>query len=110
MSDDRTPVNEPVGGAQELEEAEAQRRLVQYGPNEIPERREHPLLKFLSYFRGPIPWMIEAAAVLSALVRYALAWLVVNDQVKLLVYRVLGRRTHAITPPLLAHPAPRRSS
>jgi H+-transporting ATPase len=27
-------------------------------------------LKFMSYFWGPIPWMIEAAVVLSALVRH----------------------------------------
>ena len=33
---------------------------------DIPEEKKHPLLKFLSYFWGPIPWMIEAAAILSA--------------------------------------------
>ncbi len=56
--------------AEGLSQAEAQRRLAQYGPNEIPEERESSLLKFLSYFWGPIPWMIEAAAILSALVRH----------------------------------------
>jgi H+-transporting ATPase len=49
---------------------EAQRRLAQYGPNEIAEKKVSPLLKFLSYFWGPIPWMIEAAAVLSAVVQH----------------------------------------
>ncbi|MGW8318658.1 MAG: plasma-membrane proton-efflux P-type ATPase, partial [Candidatus Promineifilaceae bacterium] len=29
----------------------------------------NPLLRFLAYFWGPIPWMIEAAALLSALVQ-----------------------------------------
>lgn len=38
----------------------------QYGFNDIPEEKKHPLLKILGYFRGPIPWMIEIAAVLSA--------------------------------------------
>ena len=33
-----------------LTETEAQRRLKQYGPNEIPERRSHPLLALLSKF------------------------------------------------------------
>lgn len=28
------------------------------------------LLKFLSYFWGPIPWMIEAAVILSAVARH----------------------------------------
>ena len=51
-----------------LSTAEATRRLVQYGPNEIAEHTTNPLLKFLSYFWGPIPWMIEIAVVLSGAV------------------------------------------
>src|SRR5271170_2599531 len=50
----------------DLTQAEAQRRLTQYGPNEIAERKTNEILKFLSYFWGPIPWMIEAAVILSA--------------------------------------------
>ena len=50
--------------------AEAKKRLEVYGYNEISEKRVNPLLKFLGYFWGPIPWMIEVAAVLSALVRH----------------------------------------
>jgi H+-transporting ATPase len=53
-----------------LSQSEAQARLRQYGFNELPEEKVNPLLKFLSYFWGPIPWMIEVAAVLSALVRH----------------------------------------
>ena len=48
--------------------AEATRRLAQYGPNEIAEHKTNPLLKFLSYFWGPIPWMIEIAVILSGAV------------------------------------------
>jgi len=44
--------------------------FAQYGPNEIEEKKTNPFLKFLSYFWGPIPWMIEAAVILSALVRH----------------------------------------
>ena len=51
-----------------LSQAEAAKRLVQYGPNEIEETKSNPLLKFLSYFWGPIPWMIEIAVVLSGVV------------------------------------------
>jgi H+-transporting ATPase len=53
-----------------LSQEEAARRLQRFGANEIVEKDVHPLLKLLSYFWGPIPWMIEAAAVLSALVRH----------------------------------------
>jgi H+-transporting ATPase len=53
-----------------LTAAEAQRRLAQYGPNEIEERKTNFLLKFLGYFWGPIPWMIEVAVVLSGVVRH----------------------------------------
>lgn len=51
-----------------LSEAEAAKRLVTYGPNEIAEHKTNPLLKFLSYFWGPIPWMIEVAVILSGAV------------------------------------------
>jgi H+-transporting ATPase len=51
-----------------LSSAEATRRLAQYGPNEIAEHKTNPLLKFLSYFWGPIPLMIEIAVILSGAV------------------------------------------
>ncbi|MGA8258785.1 MAG: HAD-IC family P-type ATPase, partial [Arenicellales bacterium] len=53
-----------------LTQAEAAKRLAQYGPNEIEEKKTNLLLKFLSYFWGPIPWMIEAAVILSAVARH----------------------------------------
>jgi H+-transporting ATPase len=53
-----------------LTQAEAQKRLTQYGPNEIAEKKNNEILKFLSYFWGPIPWMIEAAVILSAAARH----------------------------------------
>jgi H+-transporting ATPase len=56
--------------SQGLGQTEALQRLSQYGTNEIPEEKSNPYLKFLSYFWGPIPWMIELAVILSALVRH----------------------------------------
>lgn len=49
-----------------LTEAEAKSRLTRYGPNEIEEKRVNVLLELLSSCWGPIPWMIEAAVMLSA--------------------------------------------
>jgi len=53
-----------------LSQAEAEKRLAQYGPNEIEEKKANVFLKFLTYFWGPIPWMIEAAVILSGVVRH----------------------------------------
>jgi H+-transporting ATPase len=53
-----------------LSQAEAEKRLAADGPNEIQEKKTSALLKFLSYFWGPIPWMIEVAVILSGVVRH----------------------------------------
>ncbi len=53
-----------------LSQTEAAKRLTQYGANELVEKKTNPLLRFLSYFWGPIPWMIEAAVLLSAVARH----------------------------------------
>jgi H+-transporting ATPase len=60
-----------------LTQAEAQKRQAQYGPNEIAEKKTNEYLKFLSYFWGPIPWMIEAAVILSGVVRHWLDFFVI---------------------------------
>ena len=60
-----------------LSQAEAQKRLTQYGPNEIEEKKTNPFLKFLTYFWGPIPWMIEAAVILSGMVRHWLDFFII---------------------------------
>ena len=49
--------------------AEAAKRLERYGPNQIEDREEPVWRQILRRFWGPIPWMIEIAAVLSALVQ-----------------------------------------
>ena len=53
-----------------LSQTEATKRLAQYGPNQIEEKTTNALLKFLKYFWGPIPWMIEVAVVLSGVVQH----------------------------------------
>jgi H+-transporting ATPase len=52
-----------------LSSEEAGRRLAQYGPNALEDRTESKWHKLLSYFWGPLPFLIEAAAVISALRR-----------------------------------------
>jgi H+-transporting ATPase len=52
---------------QGLSAAEAAKRLSQYGPNSIAQKEESLAAKVLRYFRGPIAVMIEAAALVSAI-------------------------------------------
>jgi H+-transporting ATPase len=54
--------------AKGLEDAEAARRLAVYGANEIREKEEPVWHRIARRFWGPIPWMIEAAGILSAVV------------------------------------------
>ncbi len=51
-----------------LGQSEAQGRLARFGPNEIEEKEEPLWHRFARRFWGPIPWMIEVAAILSAVV------------------------------------------
>ncbi len=53
-----------------LSEQEAKERLQKYGPNEIPEYKEPLWHRIFRRFWGPIPWMIEIAAILAAAVKH----------------------------------------
>jgi H+-transporting ATPase len=70
-----------------LTEDEAARRLARYGENALVEHHVGALRRFAHFLWGPIPWMIEAAAVLSAMLRHwadlaiILAMLLVNAAV-----------------------------
>ena len=52
-----------------LSRQEVTNRLKQYGYNEISEKKEPLWHRIFRRFWGPIPWMIEAAVILSALVQ-----------------------------------------
>jgi H+-transporting ATPase len=51
--------------AQGLAADEVTARQARYGANALAEKTVSPLERLLRFFWGPIPWMIEAAAVLS---------------------------------------------
>jgi H+-transporting ATPase len=54
-----------------LSTQEVQQRLHTYGPNAVPEEHPHRWLVFLQKMWGPVPWMLELAAILQlAMARY----------------------------------------
>jgi H+-transporting ATPase len=48
-----------------LSSEEAQKKLGEYGYNEVPERRESPTIRFLKKFWGITPWMLEITVALT---------------------------------------------
>lgn len=55
---------------QGLTAEEAQKRIQQWGANALKETTVSPVMRFLHYLWGPIPWMIEVAALISGIVRH----------------------------------------
>jgi H+-transporting ATPase len=51
-----------------LNSVQLEERLSKYGPNTLPEEKKSALSGLLAYFWGPIPWMIEAAALMALIV------------------------------------------
>ncbi len=51
-----------------LTSIDAKNRLEHYGRNKLEDKQVSNLRKFLRYFWGPIPFMIETAALLSAII------------------------------------------
>lgn len=62
-----TVVAELASNVRGLTSQEAARRLVQYGPNELPAgTRQHPILRFLAQFQNAIIYLMLAAAAAAA--------------------------------------------
>eukprot|EP00955_Chlamydomonas_euryale_P049589 354296-Chlamydomonas_euryale.AAC.3 len=48
-----------------LTQAEAEKRLVDFGPNKLPESTRNPVLVFLGYMWNPLSWAMEASAIIA---------------------------------------------
>ena len=73
--------------AKGLTSAEAKERLAKYGRNELVDKQISDLQRFLRYFWGPIPWMIELAAILSAVIGH---WADFSIIMVLLIYNAVS--------------------
>lgn len=65
-----TPQDLATNPLQGLTQEEAAHRLARFGKNMLAERRISPFARIIRFFWGPIPWMIEIAAILSAIVKH----------------------------------------
>jgi len=48
-----------------LSASEAASRLQQYGTNELQEKKQNPVLRFLSFLWNPLSWAMEVAAIIA---------------------------------------------
>ncbi len=56
---------EVMPSSEGLSSEEVKERLARYGYNEIPEKKESPLVIFIKKFWGITPWMLEATIILT---------------------------------------------
>ncbi|CAG8485854.1 6502_t:CDS:2, partial [Scutellospora calospora] len=56
---------------------EVEKRLLQFGRNELAEVKTNPFLKFLSYFTGAIAYLIEVACIFAGVVQHWLDFSVI---------------------------------
>ncbi len=71
-----------------LSSDEVQKRLEEFGYNEVPEKKANPLSQFVKRFWGVTPWMLEVTIVLEWLLGKLLEMYIISG---LLVFNaVLG--------------------
>jgi len=62
----RAPASpKPIPNPQGLTQLEAKSRLIQFGPNALPQSRFSTMRMVLGKFWAPVPWLLEAAIILQ---------------------------------------------
>ena len=59
--------NAPAASQRGLSSEDARQRLAKVGPNAMPDTTAHPFARAVGKFWAPVPWMLESAIVLEAL-------------------------------------------
>ena len=98
-SPDVTTVGSSVGG---LTSAQVADRLARFGYNEVTSKKTHPCVKLFQKFWGPMPWLIEVAAIVSAALgdvkdlSFLLTLLIVNGLVAFIEEHKAGNAIDAL--------------
>ncbi|MGQ9597662.1 MAG: plasma-membrane proton-efflux P-type ATPase [Thermoproteota archaeon] len=77
MNDHDHALTMGVDGVNGLSSEEAEKRISEYGYNEVSEKKPRPILKFAAKFWGLTPWMLEFTVVMElALGKYLEAYVI----------------------------------
>ena len=96
------PAGPSGGSAAGLTSAEWAARIERFGYNEVQAKRTHPLVKLFQKFWGPMPWLIEVAAIVSAALgdvkdlSFLLTLLIVNGLVAFVEEHKAGNAIEAL--------------
>lgn len=52
-----------------LGQEEYEKRVKEYGLNEVEEKKKNPVLQFLKRFWGPMPWLLEITIILNLVIK-----------------------------------------
>ena len=61
-----------------LSSEEVRKRLTQFGPSTIPEKKVNLLIDLFKKFWGPIPWMLEISLILEIVIRNNIQGLIIS--------------------------------
>ena len=78
-SEDKTPVEDTMDPINGLSSKEVEERRKEYGYNQVPEKKDNPLLRLAGNFWGITPWMLEITIIMTWLLgRYLEAYIVIG--------------------------------
>ena len=78
-SEDKMPVEDTMDRSNGLSSKEVEERRKEYGYNQVPEKKDNPLLRLAGNFWGITPWMLEITIIMTWLLgRYLEAYIVIG--------------------------------
>ncbi|MHB8280957.1 MAG: plasma-membrane proton-efflux P-type ATPase [Candidatus Humimicrobiaceae bacterium] len=60
-----------------LSDEEAKKRIELFGYNEVKKQSKNPIIEFLSYYWGPMPWLLEFTMILSGVLGHYIELIII---------------------------------